>query len=61
MTVDPRPCGADVLLPVGLHVLEYWERGLGKGTFEDQTFSFDVLILSKGYVRPSGQNAIQID
>jgi hypothetical protein len=42
-------------------VLEYWERGLGKGTFEDQTFSFDVLILSKGYVRPSGQNAIQTD
>jgi hypothetical protein len=53
--------GADVLLPVGLHVLEYWERGLGKGTFEGQTFSLDVLILSKGYVRPSGQNAIQTD
>jgi hypothetical protein len=50
--------GADVLIPVGLHVLEYWERGLGKGTFEGQTFSLDVLILSKGYVRPSGQKAI---
>jgi hypothetical protein len=53
--------GDDVLIQVCLHVLEYWESGLGKGAFEGHTFSLYVNLLSKGYVRPSGQTVIQTD
>lgn len=51
--------GDDVLIPVGLHVLGYWQNGLGKGAFEGHTFSLYVHLSSKGNVRPSGQIAIQ--
>ena len=51
--------GDDVLILGGLHVLGYWQNGLGKGAFEGHTLPLYVILSSKGYVRPSVQTAIQ--